>query len=157
MSSAGLIIDTNLLLLLVIGSVDDGKYISSSKRLKSYSEEDYQIVVNYMKLFNSVYITPYIAAEVSNLIDLKGHVRDRVFEAAQILFSEFKQAETNIKIDSDSKWFIIYGLADSSMINLVKDYTLLTNDTRMDPALYEVNHENIVHLNLAKALINDQR
>ncbi|MBD8570708.1 hypothetical protein IFT86_16930 [Pseudomonas syringae] len=153
MSSSRLIIDTNLLLLLVIGSIEDGRHISNSKRLKDYNESDYQIVVRFMGGFSDVYITPYIATEVSNLIDLNGHARIMAFEAAQLLFSQFQQIDTNIATDSEIKLFSIYGLTDTSLIGLVSEYTILTNDGRMSGALYAVNGENVVNLNFARGLL----
>ncbi|OJT30933.1 hypothetical protein BOP96_10135 [Pseudomonas sp. FSL W5-0203] len=136
MSSPRLIIDTNLLLLLVIGAIEEGRHISSSSRLKSYNEEDYQVVVKFMGRFTDVYITPYIATEVSNLIDLNGYARIMAFEAAQLLFSQFQQIDSNISADSAAKLFSTYGLTDTSLIGLVSDYTILTNDGRMSQPLY---------------------
>jgi hypothetical protein len=40
-----LIIDTNLLLLLIIGSVDDGIHINKSSRLSSYNIEDFDNIL----------------------------------------------------------------------------------------------------------------
>lgn len=153
MSRSRLIIDANLLLLLVIGAIEGGRHISNSKRLKDYSENDYQVVVRFMGTFGGVYITPYIATEVSNLIDLNGYARTIAFEMAQLLFSQFKQIDTNIATDSEGKWFGTYGLTDTSLIGLVSEYTILTNDGRMSSVLYTVNGENVVNLNFAKELL----
>ncbi|WP_087695035.1 hypothetical protein [Pseudomonas sp. PE-S1G-1] len=155
MSSAGLIIDANLLLLLVIGLVEDGKHISKSNRLGNYSLEDYKIVALYMGRFKNVFITPYIATEVSNLIDLKGEVRARVFEAAKLLFSEFKQIETRIVDDMNSPYFHIFGLTDNSLIHLVSDYTVLTDDGPISGILYSVNGDNVVELAVARTIIQN--
>ena len=157
MSSAGLIIDANLLLLLVIGVLEEGRHISNSGRLKEYSEDDYQVIVKYMGRFSNVYITPYIATEVSNLIDLNGHARIMAFEAARLLFSQFQQIDTNISADSESNLFSTYGLTDSSLIGLVADYTILTNDGRMSNALYAINGDNVIHLELARTLLQESR
>lgn len=153
MSSAGLIIDTNLLLLLVIGLVEDGKHIPKSDRLGAYSKEDYEIVVKFMGRFKSVFITPYIATEVSNLIDLNGDVRVRVYEAARLLFSEFQQIESNIEGDAASAHYLTFGLTDSSLIGLVADYTVLTDDGPLCGVLYAVNGENVIQLEVAKSMI----
>lgn len=155
MSSSGLIIDTNLLLLLVIGAIEEGRHIKNSNRLKEYDEGDYQIVVSFMGRFKEVYITPYIATEVSNLIDLNGHARTMAFEAAQLLFSQFQQIETNISVDSAMHLFSTYGLTDTSLIGLVSDYTILTNDGRMSGPLYAINGENVIHLEFARAIVQN--
>ncbi|WP_234465011.1 hypothetical protein [Pseudomonas sp. S44] len=153
MSSAGLIIDTNLLLLLVIGLVEDGRHISKSDRLNGYSQEDYQIVVRFMGRFKSVFTTHYIATEVSNLIDLGGELGSRVYEAARLLLSEFQQIESTIVDDSASPYFLKFGLTDASLISLVSDYTVLTDDGPLSGVLYAVNGDNVVQLEVAKSIV----
>ncbi|WEZ86485.1 hypothetical protein P3R38_13245 [Pseudomonas sp. NyZ480] len=153
MSSKGLIIDTNLLLLLVIGSVEEGRHIVNSKRLNEYTSNDVVVIAEYMRQFGSVYITPYIAAEVSNLIDLKGYARDIAFNISRLLFAEFKQVDTNIKDDSESDAYLVYGLTDNSLIRLVSEYTVLTNDNRLLGPLYAVNEENVVPYSIVKNMI----
>ncbi|SUA59299.1 Uncharacterised protein [Oligella ureolytica] len=59
----GLVIDTNLLLLFIIGFIDDARFIKSSNRLSAYSKEDYKILLEIMSQFQTLYITPYIAAD----------------------------------------------------------------------------------------------
>ncbi|WP_147693991.1 hypothetical protein [Vogesella mureinivorans] len=136
-----LIIDTNLLLLLVIGAVENGRFISLSKRLGGYCEEDYQSVVRIMGSYEEVFVTPYIAAEVSNLIDLSGNSAISAFHIARNLLSIFNEIRVNIKEDCASEAFLKFGLTDNSLINLSDEYHVLTNDKRLYSLL---NPENIV-------------
>ena len=96
-----LIIDTNLLLLLVIGAVEEGRHIRNSKRLNAFNISDYDNVVKIMSSYDQVFITPYIATEVSNLIDLNGRAKLLVYEVARNLFTIFKQID--VDIDADCK------------------------------------------------------
>lgn len=57
-----LIIDTNLLLLLVIGSLEGGRFIRVSKRLKKFADADYQKVLAIIAEHDEVHITPYTLA-----------------------------------------------------------------------------------------------
>ena len=93
-----LIVDTNLLLLLVIGAVEGGIHIKNSKRLNDYDYEDYHRVLKVVSEFEAVYITPYIATEVSNLIDLTGGARELVFAFSRELFSEFNKINVVIVV-----------------------------------------------------------
>ena len=54
-----LIIDTNLLVLLVIGAVEEGIHIRNSKRLNAFDISDYDKVLNIMDDYDDVFITPY--------------------------------------------------------------------------------------------------
>ncbi len=137
----GLIIDTNLLLVMIIGGIDEGRYIEKSKRLGAFCIEDYKKLWEITKDYKEVLITPYIAAEVSNLIDLDDQARMRVFELAREIFSFFKQAESLIFDDCKGDFFLKFGLTDNSIIRLSKDYDVLTNDHRM---AYTVSHERII-------------
>ena len=71
----GLLIDTNLLLVMIIGGIDEGRYIEKSKRLGAFCVEDYDLLWKIVRDHTEVLITPYIATEVSNLIDLDGDAR----------------------------------------------------------------------------------
>lgn len=140
-----LLIDTNLLLVMVIGGVDDGRYIEKSKRLGHFCIEDYRQLWGLVEEYKEVWITPYIAAEVSNLIDLDSYASKKAFEIAREIFSIFNQAKTLISDDSKHDFFINFGLTDSSIINLSKDFDILTNDQRMLIPLYTANPDRIIH------------
>ena len=150
MRGLDLIIDTNLLLILVIGFLDNGRYIRKSNRLNEYSEADYQATAMVMGN-NRIHITPYIATEVSNLIDLTGDAQRRAFEFAGILFSEFTEIQTNLNEDVKSEFFPLYGLTDSSLISLIPNYNILTHDRRLTPILYSRNGENVIDFEIVRA------
>ena len=52
-------------------------------------------------------------------------------------------ADTNLHLDIDGNTFYIYGLTDNSLIKLVKNYYVLTDDNRLCSALFEVNPEYV--------------
>lgn len=91
MGKKKLIIDTNLLLLLVIGAVEGGRHIQNSKRLNKFTFQDYDAILDVMACHQEICITHYIATEVSNLIDLTGYASRLAYETARILFSQFTQ------------------------------------------------------------------
>ncbi len=140
----GLLIDTNLLLVMVIGGVEEGRHIKKSKRLQNFCIEDYHQLWEVVKGYREVLITPYIAAEVSNLIDLDNHAGIIAFELAREIFSLFKQAETLIADDCKGEFFLKFGLTDNSIITLSKDYDILTNDHRMAIPLFTASPGRII-------------
>lgn len=139
-----LVIDANLLLLLVIGAVEEGRHISTSKRLGNFDLADYDNVVKIMSNFDEVCITSYIAAEVSNLIDLHGTSGQLAFCIARNLFSIFTEIRTSIRDDCSPECFEYYGITDSSLVHLVSEYKVLTSDNRLCAAMYKVNPENVL-------------
>lgn len=139
-----LIIDTNLLLLLVIGAVEEGRHIGNSKRLKAFSIKDYDNIIRIIKPYDKICITPYIATEVSNLIDLDGHARILAYQVARNLFSFFEKIAVDIDQDCESDLFLEFGITDHSLIRLAPDYFILTSDYRMLDCLFKSSQDTII-------------
>ncbi|NHW03476.1 hypothetical protein [Stutzerimonas degradans] len=110
MKKQGLIIGTNLLLLLVIGALKGGQYIRLSKRLNKYTLEDCGIVASLIEGFEKIYIVSYIATEVSSLIGLRGNAKILNFQVARTPSRLFEEVETDIHEDVSEKGFLDYGL-----------------------------------------------
>ena len=145
-----LIIDSNLLLLLVIGAVEGGRHIRNSKRLKKFDIRDYHAVLDVMANYQEVCITPYIAAEVSNLIDLSGYAARLAYETARVLFSQFSQIHSDIASDSAPEVFLAYGITDSSLVRLATSHTILTDDQRLFGALFSACAKNILPFDVVR-------
>lgn len=139
-----LLIDTNLLLVMIIGSIDNGRYIEKSKRLGKFCVKDYEILWKFAGSYNEIWLTPYIAAEVSNLIDLDDYARVKAFGIAREIFARFKQVDVSIVEDCRNDLFVKFGLTDNSIINLCKDIDILTSDGRMLHSLYNASPHRIV-------------
>jgi hypothetical protein len=67
----GLLVDTNLLVLFIVGSVNPDR-IGTFKRTNKYSRTDYQLLIRVLGHFEPIYTLAHVAAEVSNLTDLRG-------------------------------------------------------------------------------------
>ncbi|QXG80656.1 hypothetical protein [Rhodospirillum rubrum] len=153
MKNKKLIIDTNILLLLVIGSIESGRHIRNSKRLSGFDIKDYRAVVEFIGSFEKIYITPYIATEVSNLIDLNGYAAKLAFGIARSFFLIFEQIESTIVSDSEPEEFLSYGITDSSLVRLSSNYTILTNDKRLLGPLFSAGGENIIPFEMVRSLV----
>jgi hypothetical protein len=62
----GVLIDSNLLLLLFIGNSNPAR-VGRYKRLQKYSLEDFALLVRLVEFFGRVVTTPNVLTEVSNL------------------------------------------------------------------------------------------
>lgn len=138
-----LILDTNLLLLFIVGRVDGGAHISKSKRLKKFSLKDFEKVELAVMSANKVSITPYIATEISNLMDMSGVLHTMMMEEAARIIQLFEHIEVDLSRDTNGQ-FISFGITDNSLINLVKNHVIMTDDHRLAPLLYNVNHNNVL-------------
>src|SRR5690348_7188330 len=66
---SGLLVDTNLLVLFVVGSVNRDR-IENFKRTRRYAKSDFELFVRVLDRFKPLYTLAHIMAEVSNLTDL---------------------------------------------------------------------------------------
>ena len=67
----GLLLDTNLLVLLVVGKVNRER-IATFKRTSAYTGRGYDLLERLIKPFSKLYTVPHVVSEVSNLTDLAG-------------------------------------------------------------------------------------
>jgi|SRR5271165_3379795 len=131
----GAVLDSNLLLLLLLGSYDRNQ-ITNNKRLKKYSPEDFDLLGKVLKLFVRVVTTPNILTEVSNLSDAIPEPQRAVY------FAKFAKALTLLDeqhvpsaIALASRW-ARFGLTDAAIAEIARSrYLVLTDDLRLAYAL----------------------
>lgn len=126
-----IILDANLLLLLVVGSADRS-FITKHKRLRSYTDEDFDLLRLFLSRASSIIVTPNALTEASNLA---GYISDPARTTIYQMFRAIVQTPTCIEFAVESKLavsrteFIRLGLTDSVLLHLATDsHTLLTAD-----------------------------
>lgn len=126
----GIIVDTNLLLLALIGGTPS---IGEFKRTRGYSNEDYQLLLKVIDQFEKLVSTPHILAEVSNLTNgLYGSKLHDFYETLTHSLSTI--IETHIPAVAISRDYELspYGLTDVGIVAAAKDnYLVLTDDLRV--------------------------
>jgi hypothetical protein len=65
----GILVDTNLLVLLIVGSVNRER-VSQFKRTSDYSPADWDLLIGILEQISRRYTLPHVLAEVSTLTDL---------------------------------------------------------------------------------------
>ena len=96
--SKGIIIDTNLLILLLVG-IYDINFINKFKVAQKYFKEDYNILYNFIHNFNTIFITPHILTELSNL-SMK--MNDNEFKKYITYFIEILKESKEINIEKNN-------------------------------------------------------
>ncbi len=125
----GVLIDTNILLLLLIGSLDRA-LIPIYKRTRQFVVEDYDTLTSFLDNFSILRTTPNVLTEVSNLAGQLGgrkeaFYRDVFTKSIQVLEETYIES----KIAINEPVFSKVGLTDSAIICLAKrKYLLLTDD-----------------------------
>jgi len=131
-SKAGILLDTNILLLYFVGTFDKSE-ISKFKRTKIFAIEDYFTLIAFLHHFEKVITTPNIMTEVSNLSGQLGeHIRTNYFEQFArgiVLLNEYYLSSHDIAKMEDFKRF---GITDTGILCLAKtNYLVLTDDFKL--------------------------
>lgn len=152
----GIIVDTNILLLYFVGSVNR-PHISKHKRTRQYLPEDFDILSNLFRMFSyRIVSTPNILTEVSNLLGNCDSPNQKhlwqIFVKSINIVEEKYTASKNL---THLPVFPKFGLTDSSIIELVRErYLVLTDDAMLYQYLEKnsVDVLNFTHLRTANLI-----
>ena len=149
----GLLIDTNLLLLYLIGEIDP-RLIPAFNRTRQFVTEDFTSLKRIVSFFSRLITLPGILTEVSNLAgsDLKGDWRDHFFAKfagnIPLLTEEHVQSAQACATTAFSK----FGLTDSAIILACKDqYLAITTDAAL-AGYMERNQLDVINFNNIRLL-----
>lgn len=74
MPAAEAFIDTNLLVLLVVGSVDR-EQVGKHRRARAFTPDDYDLLLQVIGALERVFVTPNTLTEASNLLESRSDCR----------------------------------------------------------------------------------
>jgi hypothetical protein len=126
-----IIVDSNLLLLLLIGTYDQAQ-ITQFKRTAIFTANDYRALLSLLAQFRSVCTTPHVLAEVSNLANgLPAELRYKVMIAFAELIKTFtEQFIPAVKLAPQSE-FVLFGITDCGLAEISGETLVLTTDGRL--------------------------
>ena len=133
---AGVLVDTNLLLMYLVGAHDPGE-IPRFKRTKQFTAGDHALLTGFLGLFRQVVTTPHILTEVSNLAgQLADHTRTGVFETLGAGIGLFDERHTPASDLAEDPAFPRFGITDTAVLREAKGrYLVLTDDFRLSQYL----------------------
>jgi rRNA-processing protein FCF1 len=140
----GILIDTNILLLWFVGTVNRSR-ISQFNRTEKFLPEDYDLLVRILSYFSKIVTTPNVLTEVNSLVNQIGEPERSqcyfVFAQAMTELDEFYIESVNaVQLDNFTK----YGLTDSGIVTLAKNqYLVLTDDFKLANYLQKVDIDTI--------------
>ncbi|UFH56617.1 hypothetical protein [Spirosoma sp. KNUC1025] len=132
-SVKGLLIDTNLLILLVIGRLDASQ-ISAHNLTNSYTTDDYKLLISFISRFRSTVVTPNILTEASNLLETYSYKGQQALTLLQDIAKAMNEVycESIMTMTNHHKSYIKFGLSDSVTYSLaIQNYLILTDDLKL--------------------------
>jgi tRNA A37 threonylcarbamoyladenosine synthetase subunit TsaC/SUA5/YrdC len=123
-------IDTQLLVLLVVGETDRA-LISKHRRTRAYRVEDYELLVRLInETDRQVFVTPNTLTEASNLLAQHGEPeRSRMFGVLQVLIETTEEKVVESKVAGRNSNFRRLGLTDAALLEIVSaSNPLITTD-----------------------------
>lgn len=124
-----LLIDTNVLVLFVIGTVNRNR-ITNFKRTRQYTTQDFDLLSSVITHWSSLCTVPHILAEVSNLTDLEGIERLRARQILQETISVLTEVAVPSAKAVLEPAFSLLGLTDASILTAAREQScaVLTDD-----------------------------
>lgn len=150
----GLLVDTNLLVLLIVGSVNISR-VGVFKRTASYTAQDYRLLLELMELAGRICSVAHVFSEVSNLTDLKGIERQLALRELKRLINRVHEPAIASELASDHSMYERLGLTDAAILTAAVEhkYAVLTADLDLQLALISqrvptLNFTNLRNLEL---------
>jgi len=135
-NGAGLLIDTNLLVLFIVGSVNPDR-IERFKRTSQYTRSDYQLLLRVLECFEPLYTSAHVMAEVSNLTDLTGVERLFARRKLKDMLAILQEPWMPSARAAQSAPYESLGLTDAAIMALAREHkcAVLTADFNLYQAL----------------------
>lgn len=124
------LLDTNLLLLLIVGRLDPAQ-IQKHKSTRNFSVSDHGLLVHKLAEYSSIVTTPAILTEASNLL---GNIKSHLLFAGSMaeLCGKFLEIHHPKETIFANKSFARLGYADCSILSAIsQEVVLITVDVHL--------------------------
>jgi len=120
----GILVDTNIFLLYIVGSFDI-YLIRNHSRTANFTEDDFDRVSKFIDAFDIKITTPHVLTEVSDLLGNKKELQFALRKYIEIMKEKFLES----KQIAGTKTFLQFDLADAAIGETAKDsYLVVTDD-----------------------------
>lgn len=145
----GILIDTNILLLYLVGRVNRER-IPRFKRTAQFIPEDYDLLLQLVNNFQKIITTPSILTEVNSLANQIGEPeRSQCLNIFAWLISQIDEEYLKSSIIVNSDIFSRFGLTDCGITSIAKNkYLVLTDDLKLSLYLKAIGIDTINFNNL---------
>ena len=126
----GLLLDSNLLLLLLVGSFNS-ELIGNFKRTRAsgFTVKDFELLKSIISRFEKILTTPHILTEVSNLSTFSGMMQTDYFKHFGFCILNFDEKAVPSMEFCQKDNFSKFGITDAAISHLARNhYLVLTAD-----------------------------
>ena len=154
MPPGGYLVDTNLLLLYVVGS-EAPSLIPRHRRLESYSIDDYSALIRVLGNSSHIFVTPNTLTETSNLLGQHGEPeRSRLFERLKVIIRDALEIVIASSDASANPAFRRLGLTDAVLLEAASsEIPLLTMDFQLYAAGLAKGQDVAVNFTIYRSLL----
>ncbi len=145
MPPSGYFVDTNLLILYVVGQ-EDPDIIAKHGRLEDYSIDDYILLSDLIAKVGQLFVTPNTLTETCNLLGQHGDPeKTRLLERLRYIIQTSNEVTVASSAAVSNATFHRLGLADCVLCEAAtRDTPLITVDFRLYLELLGKNGEDVV-------------
>jgi len=124
-----LLLDTNLLVLLVIGLTDPTQ-IERFKRTRAYTRADYELLRNFVNGYRALVTTPNVLTETSNLAgQLAEPLRGRALAVLAGFINGAEERFYASRVLAEERLYLQLGLTDTAVKHAAaEEISVLTDD-----------------------------
>lgn len=144
----GILIDTNLLLMVAVGNYSAAR-ILSWKRTQQYTLNDYALMLRILEYFPRRITSPNILTEVDNIARQLPLLEHEAISAAlfQLISTSFEIYRASAMI-TQTEIYPAVGLTDCVTISLAEEVLVLTDDFELSNRIASLNRDalNINHI-----------
>jgi rRNA-processing protein FCF1 len=129
--TAGVLVDTNILLLYFVRAYDQGLIERWSRTADRFVSVDFDTLLVLLEPVERLAVTPHVLTEVNNLLDgLYGYAKTECFRLlAQAIDSVMNEKRTPSDELAKDPAFLRFGIADTSILDAAAgSYLVLTED-----------------------------
>lgn len=134
--SRGVVVDTNVLLLLFVGRCDPS-LITEFTRTRKFGGDDYKSLCRFLKPFDRIVTTPHILSEVSNLSrGFEEPARTQYWESFGSKITSLSEEYVASATAAQMSCFRHLGLTDAGIMHLAHGaHLVLTDDLELSGRL----------------------
>jgi rRNA-processing protein FCF1 len=146
---AGILVDTNILLLYAVGLANK-KRIPLFKRTRQFSIKDFDLLDQILRAFQKVVTTPNILTEVNSLANQLGEPeRSQCLGLFAKIICQMEEQHHPSRHIAQFSEFPKFGLTDCSILHLSREgYLVLTDDFRLSMYLQNQGIDTVNFNNL---------
>ncbi|MDX2160401.1 MAG: hypothetical protein SF162_03655 [bacterium] len=134
----GLLIDSNILLLYLVGKTDSTDTFLADAKRNPCGPDDFAALELIVEKFDRLITTPHIFTEVHNLLQ-----PEKVKRAVYPVLEKYIQTASEVQVSAadviETQEFRMFGLTDATIIAVIalQNYLLLTDDLPLYSYLYQ--------------------